>query len=277
VRWLLAAPGIDVRTGTDVHTLQACSGGWRALDACGGPLAQAHSVVLASAGRWPPLQLSQLSQLLQLSASSGPRLESGAVSSVQPALPPAQRSRGQVTWFDSTAALPHPVAGHGYAVKLPGGPLLCGATSHEDNDAAGGASQNAVGLQLQGNRSDDDHLFNLQRLAQLTGLAPPAGAPWQGRVGWRHLTPDRLPLVGAVPCTMQAQPARLERLREVARAPGLWVLAGLGGRGFTWAPLLGEVVAALVTGGPLPMESRLLDAADPARHLLRQARRAAAA
>ena len=63
------------------------------------------------------------------------------------------------------------------------------------------------------------------------------------------------------------------RLRDFERLPGLVVCCGLGGRGITWAPLLGELAAAQLCGAPLPMEGRLADALDPLRFALRAARR----
>ena len=49
-----------------------------------------------------------------------------------------------------------------------------------------------------------------------------AGAPLSSRASIRAATPDRLPLAGAVP----------------GAGPGLFVLGGLGSRGFCAAPLL---------------------------------------
>jgi tRNA 5-methylaminomethyl-2-thiouridine biosynthesis bifunctional protein len=43
------------------------------------------------------------------------------------------------------------------------------------------------------------------------------------------------------------------------------VLGGLGSRGLTWAPLLGEHVAALVAGAPSPLPGDLAALVDPAR------------
>jgi tRNA 5-methylaminomethyl-2-thiouridine biosynthesis bifunctional protein len=48
----------------------------------------------------------------------------------------------------------------------------------------------------------------------------------------------------------------------------------LGGRGLTLGPLAAEVLAAWISGAPMPVESRLRDAVDPARWALRAARRA---
>ncbi|WP_427789720.1 FAD-dependent 5-carboxymethylaminomethyl-2-thiouridine(34) oxidoreductase MnmC [Brevundimonas diminuta] len=67
------------------------------------------------------------------------------------------------------------------------------------------------------------------------------------RVAVRATTPDRLPLCGAW-------------------APGLYVLTGLGSRGFCVAPLLGEHLAATITGRPSPLPRDMAQRLDPRRH-----------
>jgi tRNA 5-methylaminomethyl-2-thiouridine biosynthesis bifunctional protein len=79
--------------------------------------------------------------------------------------------------------------------------------------------------------------------------------PLGSRASVRAATPDRLPLAG-----------RLE--------DGTFVLGGLGGRGFTWAPLLAEHVAALALGAPSPLPRDLAALVDPARFQARARRRA---
>ena len=243
VQQLLAAPGIRFVGAVQARALHHTGAVWQLLDADNHPVASAATVVLATAGAG--LQL-----LGPGARGNPPDARAGGV-------PGTSRSRGQVTWFQSLAGVPYPVAGGGYALAWPPGHVLCGASTHAgDDDPALRAA---------------DHHGNLERLAALTGIAPGPGAVLHGRVGWRHLTPDRLPLVGAVPCALQPAAAGLERLRDVAREPGLFMLAGLGGRGFTWAPLAGELLAAVIDGSPVPMDGRLQDAVDPARGLLRLA------
>jgi D-glycero-D-manno-heptose 1,7-bisphosphate phosphatase len=79
----------------------------------------------------------------------------------------------------------------------------------------------------------------------------------QSRAGVRAATPDRLPLAGALP-----------------GRPGWFVLSGLGGRGFTTAPLLAEHVAAAALGAPSPLPRDLAAAVDPTRFRARRPRRA---
>jgi tRNA 5-methylaminomethyl-2-thiouridine biosynthesis bifunctional protein len=180
---------------------------------------------------------------------------------------PWRRTRGQITLVPPSAAtaLPRPalpVASGGYLLPLPDGGLLCGATStSHDEDAA---------------VREEDHLANLGQIAALTGepFECPAVALLHGRVGWRLGCDDRLPVLGGVPLPAEALDGarRLEQPRHVPRVPGLYVLSALGSRGITWAPLLGEVLAAGVTGAPLPLPGSLLDAIDAARFVSRAAR-----
>lgn len=258
VNALLQAPGIEFRGNAHATRLQREATGWRVLDGAGRPLAEPGVVVLAGAG-----------------AGDMPTLPMGALLQQAAALPwPSTRARGQVSWFrHAGAALPWPVAGGGYALSLPPAQdLLCGATTQANDDDP--------------LPRDEDHAFNLARVQAQTGIVPAAGTAVQGRVGWRERSPDRLPVIGAaVDAAMAGMEAMaaLEGSRtppaatgRVARIPGLFVLGAMAGRGFTWGPLAGEVLASWVDGSPWPLEADLLDALDPARFWLRQARRAAA-
>jgi tRNA 5-methylaminomethyl-2-thiouridine biosynthesis bifunctional protein len=74
-------------------------------------------------------------------------------------------------------------------------------------------------------------------------------APLRGRAAGRAPTADPQPLAGAVP-----------------DAPdGLFVLGGLGGRGFCLAPLLAEHLAARILDVPSPLPNALSDLLEPAR------------
>ena len=101
------------------------------------------------------------------------------------------------------------------------------------------------------------------------GLDP---AQLTGAVGFRCVTPDRLPLIGALP-DIQAPASGLSPL---PRLPGLYGALAYASRGLTWAAFGAELIASLVEGEPLPLESDLTDAVDPGRFALRRARRNAA-
>jgi tRNA 5-methylaminomethyl-2-thiouridine biosynthesis bifunctional protein len=76
-------------------------------------------------------------------------------------------------------------------------------------------------------------------------------------VGVRASTPDYLPIAGAARADLK----------------GLFVLSGLGSRGFCLAPLLGEHIAALALGAPSPLPGDLAAWVDPARFETRARRR----
>jgi len=239
-RQWLGAGGVRFCGGVAVQRAEATSAGWRLLDAGGRVLAEAPVLVLANAADLPRL----------LGAPPWP----------------LSLARGQVSWWPRAPAglrAPAlPLAGNGYALALPGGGLLCGASVAEDDEEPA--------------LRDADHAHNLQRLSLLTGQPLPAGLPSpEGRVGWRVQTPDRLPLVGAVPLAPEEIKAgsRLDQARMLPRRQGLFVLGALGSRGIGWAPLAAQLLAAWIDGAPLPLESDLLDAIDPARFQVRNARR----
>jgi tRNA 5-methylaminomethyl-2-thiouridine biosynthesis bifunctional protein len=98
-----------------------------------------------------------------------------------------------------------------------------------------------------------------------------------GTVGFRCVTPDRLPLIGSVPDAGPASAMSASRsgrwARELPRLNGLYGAFGYASRGLTWAALGGELIASLLEGEPLPLEGDLVDAIDPARFARRRARR----
>ena len=107
-------------------------------------------------------------------------------------------------------------------------------------------------------RAGDDARNLAALAARLPMLASRlAGARTFGRAAVRATTPDRLPLAGAL-------------------APGLFVLGGLGARGFALAPLLAEHVAAAALGAPSPLPLPLAGLVDPGRFAERARRRAVA-
>ena len=60
------------------------------------------------------------------------------------------------------------------------------------------------------------------------------------------------------------------------RLEGLYGAFAYGSRGLLWAGLGAELLASMLEGEPLPVESRLADAVDPGRFALRAGRKKAA-
>jgi len=240
VRRLLTHPRITLRPGVEVHKIERRGDRWTCFDDHGRLLAEAPTLVVAAAEGTQPL----------LQALGGPGWPETSVVGQLSLLPPGPPQ------------LRLPIAGDGYAIPLPDGSLLCGATRRAGDD-----------LSLR----DEDHHTNFERLRRLTGIVAPTGtgSVW-GRTGRRQQSGDRLPVAGAVPLPEHPWPSRRDQPHWAPRMPGLHVLAALGGRGLTLAPLLGRLVAAQITATPQPLERDLVDAVDPARFLVRAARRAAA-
>jgi tRNA 5-methylaminomethyl-2-thiouridine biosynthesis bifunctional protein len=247
VRQALASPGVRFQGNARVKALRAPVDDdptWSLLDEAGQQLAHAPLVVLAAGGGLPAL-----------AHDVGRDLS---------ALGPQEVTRGQLTWFTCNSPLRRPVTGHGYAVSLPDGRLLCGA-SQQPVDA-----QNQTDRLLQ-----EDQAWNLARLHGLTGLFPAEGSSFGGRVSWRVQTPDRLPLIGPAPRADLSPPVRRDQPRFIPRHPGLFIIGALGSRGLIWAPLASRLLCAWLDATPMPLEADLLDALDPCRWSVRQSRRAA--
>ena len=77
-----------------------------------------------------------------------------------------------------------------------------------------------------------------------------------GRVSQRASTPDRNPVMG----------------RIGAGGHGVFVLGALGARGFTVAPLLGDMLAAEIMGRPVSLEPKTRQLLDPFRFRMRASR-----
>lgn len=101
----------------------------------------------------------------------------------------------------------------------------------------------------------------------------------RAKVGIRAAFRDRVPMVGAVPhySAQKAQYANLynqlrrkEPIQLAENQPNLYLIAGLGSRGLTTAPLLGELLASQICGEPIPLSEDILHNLAPNRTWLRK-------
>ncbi len=118
----------------------------------------------------------------------------------------------------------------------------------------------------------------MANLTRLEAILPGAGHGLDpqrltGRVGFRAVAPDRLPVVG--PIAAAPPPDREAQLPDIPRLEGAYALLGLASRGIVWATLAAEFLASRLEGEPLPLETDLSASLDPARFLLRSVRRGA--
>jgi len=145
---------------------------------------------------------------------------------------PLQPVRGQVEVAQGVA-VPPPVAWGGYAIATGEG-LLFGATHGRDD----------TGTDV---RASDTERNRAALSARFPKLEQRLGSgSLRSRAATRATTPDRLPYAG--------------QLEE-----GLYVLGGLGSRGFCLAPLLAEHIAALCLDRPSPVPGSVARRFDPGR------------
>ncbi len=155
-----------------------------------------------------------------------------------------RRIRGQLTMAPAIAGLDHVVLRGGMVLPGVDGISVIGSSFDIDDDDP----------QLRA----DSHAGNLERLEQMLpgaarGLDPET---LEGRVAFRAVVPDRLPMIGPL-------------------GDGLFCSYAFGSRGLLWAGLAGEIIASMLEGEPLPMERKLAAAVDPGRFALRAMRKKA--
>jgi tRNA 5-methylaminomethyl-2-thiouridine biosynthesis bifunctional protein len=102
---------------------------------------------------------------------------------------------------------------------------------------------------------EDSHAGNLERLEQVLSQKVERTA-LAGRVAFRAVTPDRLPVVGKI-------------------AEGVYGAFAYGSRGLLWAALAAELIACELEGEPLPVEGALADSLSPSRFARRASARLA--
>ena len=227
---------ITVRCNVAVDRLEHSENSWQALGADGQTLAEAPVLIMASGVAAP--RFAQFNWLPQVSA------------------------RGQVSHLPvaESPVLDIVVCKLGYATPAVDGYQLAGATLAYEDD---GAEERVA-----------DHRENLAKLNLILPGFAKAIAPetLSGRVGFRPMSPDRLPIVGRVPFIIEAD--NNTRLHEIPRQRGLWCVQGFGARGIVWSALMADLLVSQLEGEPLPLENDLVDAIDPARFLVKGARRA---
>jgi len=238
VRALLARCGarLQARYGVEAASLERSAGAWRACNRQGATIAEAPVAILANSA-----------DALRLAPQKSLRL---------------RRVRGQLTVIPGArlAKLRAVLLRGGFVLPPVDGIALAGASyDPEDEDPAPRA---------------ESHAGNLERLERIlpgaaAGLDP---ARLQGRVAFRAVARDRLPLIGALADESAAPRRKDPRLADLPPLEGLHGAFAFGSRGLLWAGLGAELLASALEGEPLPLEGQLADALDPARFLLRYQR-----
>lgn len=225
---------LTLHAGLEAESLEREADTWRVLSPQGKVIASAPVVVLANSH--------DAARLVPLGA-------------------PLKRVRGQLTRLPA-AGMRAPaavIAGAGHLIPDADGGTIVGATYDFDIEDP--------------EPRTEDHAGNLERLERLLPGTTAAFDPavLEGAVGFRCVAADRLPLIGALPGVGAGRPGT--PARDLPRLPGLFGAFAYASRGLAWAALGGELIACAVEGEPLPVEGDLADAVDPARFMLRRARR----
>ena len=223
--------------GKEVSSLRRIEGQWQACDADGAVIAAAPVVILANG-----MQSAALAQAAAL---------------------PLQAIRGQVSHLPAASLpdLPFVLCGDGYLTGAVNGLISVGASYDRDDDDTALRADSQAG--------------NLDKLRQLLpGVSPGIDpAALAGRVGFRCVSADRLPLVGALPDQEKLAAGGEVQLRDAPRWPQLYGLLAYASRGLIWAPLAAEIVACALEDEPAPLGKDLLALLDPARFALKAHRK----
>ena len=148
--------------------------------------------------------------------------------------------RGQVSWVNNTIqplALNQAYSYGGYCMQLDDSQLILGASFYPNRDDSDVLAE--------------DHVHNYELIHSVFPQYAeqlPSIDIWQGRASIRAQSSDYFPLVG-----------KIESNSEI------YTFAGLGSKGFLFAPLCSEILAALVLGELCPAPQSLLSKLNPLR------------
>lgn len=148
--------------------------------------------------------------------------------------------RGQVSWVENVEqplALDEAYSYGGYCMQLNPSQLILGASFYPNRDDAEVLAE--------------DHVHNYELIYSVFpdyAEKLPSVEKWQGRASVRAQSLDYFPLVGKMKNHKQT-----------------YTFAGLGSKGFLFAPLCSEVLAALVLGELCPIPQTLLNKLSPER------------
>ncbi|MCH7316170.1 FAD-dependent 5-carboxymethylaminomethyl-2-thiouridine(34) oxidoreductase MnmC [Acinetobacter sp. ANC 3882] len=148
--------------------------------------------------------------------------------------------RGQVSWVENREqplALDQAYSYGGYCMQLDAAQFILGASFYPNRDDVKVLAE--------------DHVHNYELIHSVFpeyAQQLPSIDTWQGRASVRAQSLDYFPLVG--------------KMQDYER---IYTFAGLGSKGFLFAPLCSEVLVALVLGELCPIPQTLLDKLNPQR------------
>ena len=180
--------------------------------------------------------------------------------------PHITKSLGQIDVFD--AAPPMLATSFGHYVAPLGNRTVTGATYENVTPET-----DITPMQQRMNQ-------NLEALTEVFDSTISAEKHCESRTAIRAVTPDRHPIVGALPDWRYAAQS-YDGLKQGKRQAyptmkyhsGVFILSGLGSRGLTTAPYCGAMIASLISSSPSPAPTDQMELLHPARFLIRDLKR----
>ncbi len=182
---------------------------------------------------------------------------------------PIELSRGQIEWGEGKSPA-HVITRGSYVAPYEQGVLFGSTFDAVDSDTPTGP----------------DDVSRRRNLTALAALAPEIAstvdpASLTSRAGLRATTLDRAPIAGLLPdaeawlrqYSALSHGARVDTSAPPPAHQGVYVIGGLGARGLTLAPILGEIIAAEMFDEPPLLPQIARDALHPARFLHRALKR----
>lgn len=168
-----------------------------------------------------------------------------------PTLPPLTVIRGQISWLPLTPKSPKISLGYGGYLTTFQDKMLFGSSFIRDD----------VNQEIRNAEHESNLALLKEEFPEFSDTLPAITQPsttfasmqWQGRASLRALPRDSMPVVGQVP-----------------NMTDVFVLAGLGSKGFSFAPLCAELLAAQMLGEALPMTNQLAHTIRPDRFIKKE-------
>lgn len=255
--------GVGLKTGVTVSAIRADDADWALIDSQGRVSTRARIIIVCTGAGPPPV--------IGVHGHCDPRERARQTRSIQTSL-----IAGQSTQLidEFSRRLRCIVGAESYACPLPDGSVLTGASYRAAQTMAGQSGASAPFAAV----LETDRLANVEAWRLLAGTTPNHGCNVKGDfVGYRHVTSDHLPIIGAIPDEHLAREHWVDYHRDdrltLPRLPNLYMAGGFGSRGGLWSALAATVLHDLILSSQPPIERSLMRAIAPDRFLRKAIRR----
>ncbi len=183
---------------------------------------------------------------------------------------PVDAARGQLTQLEQTdrsRKIECGISADRYITPVYNGLHVLGASYQLDNASTDLSASDQA-----------DNINSINRL--IPGCVEPH-SELAGRVAFRAVSRDRVPMVGCVPDRRQFEKEyhdlhhgrRSKHYPAGSYLPGLYVSTAHGSRGLCSCFISAEIIASMICAEPAPVEKKLVDHLNPARFIIRRLKR----